>query len=112
MSRVSENEKFLEDLVNSVNRTRIKIITQASDEQIKTIFEIFLNSQSLPYTTKEERIFKKHKNTIKSFLNKQWTIKTLRKYFVKNAAVCASITTLVANKIIDGSVCGILNNGD
>lgn len=113
MSRIDENEEFLDKIVKTSAKTRIKLISKASDEEIKTLFEIFLNSNSLSLTKKEEKSLNKHLKILKTFLNKRWDIKALRNFFLKNASVCSSITAIVLNKILEGNVCGFLvNNGD
>jgi uncharacterized membrane protein YheB (UPF0754 family) len=111
MARIEQNEHFLENLINSSAKKRVKLITDASEEEIKVLFEILINSKTLPYTNKEDKIVKKHK-ILNSFLGKHWEIKSLRKFFIKNFTSCVSLFILVLNKILEGSVCGVLNNGD
>lgn len=111
MSRLYQNQEFLDNIVNFTARQRVKEIKKASEEEIKTLFEIFLNSSSLPLSKSEEKTFKKHLKVLKQFGRKRWTVKLLRTFFITNSKTCAEITSLVLNKVLEGSVCGFLNNG-
>jgi mannose/fructose/N-acetylgalactosamine-specific phosphotransferase system component IIB len=64
---VEDNRIFLTNLVVSNSNVRQKLLKTASEEEIKTIFELLYNINSFPFSVKETRILTKHKRKLRSF---------------------------------------------
>jgi len=61
MARVEANRIFLDSLVVNRGRSQQFIIDRCSVEELKTLYEIVRNINSIPLTTKEERKLRKRK---------------------------------------------------
>jgi len=110
MARVERNREFLARLVVSNKKTRSMLIHSASDDQIKTIFEIIYNINSIPFTAKEQKKLVKYKKFLKSFIKRKWTLNKLRVFFNKEQKIVSILIDGVQSKIVDGVICSILSD--
>jgi len=111
MARVERNREFLSRVVVSNPRIRSMILFTSSEDQLKTVFEILYNINSIPFTKKEEKKLSKHKKFLQSFLKRKWTIKKLRTFFTREQKIIAVLVEAVQSKIVDGVICSILSHG-
>jgi len=110
MARVERHRDFLSRLIVSSKRTRSMLLHTASEDQLKTVFEILYNINSIPFTKKEEKKLVKYKKFLKSFIRKKWTIKKLRNFLTREQKIVALLVDAVQSKIVDGVICSILSD--
>jgi len=111
MARLENNIEFLNNFVVLNLRKKRTEIKKLSEEETKTLFEIFFNINSIPFNTKEEKKLSKYKSVLKSFLKRKWTIKKLKTFFFKQVILVGVLVSLVVSKVSDGVLCSILSNG-
>jgi hypothetical protein len=110
MARVENNREFLTNFVISSSRSRSQLIKAASDEEVKSLFEVCYNINSFPFTKKESRLLFKYRSQLKSFIKRKWKLKQLRAYFIKRQKLLGLVLSVVLSKIVDGTICSLLGN--
>jgi len=110
MARVERNREFLTQVVVSSASSRKKLLNISTDDQVKTLFEVVYNINTIPFTTKEQKKLQKYKKILKSFVKRKWTVKKLRLYFTKQHKLVSILVDAVQSKIVDGVICSILSN--
>jgi len=108
MARFDVNRTFLESFCSRQDRQVKVIVKNCSEEQLKTIAELFLNLDSFVQTKQEKKQFKKSSKTLSSFFKKKWSIKLLRKFFVKNSKLVSFLVITFLAKLIEGIICSEL----
>lgn len=111
MARVYSCKSYLESFLIASGRQRSKIITNASDEEIKCLFEIVLNSVNLKLDKSEEKEFKKCQTLIKSFFRTKWNLFKFRSFVSKHSLKFQILTAWVFNKFMQEEICKVINNG-
>ena len=109
--RVNEHRQFLENLQSHrLSKDRKQILKSASNEQLKTLFEIFENLRNVTLLHEEEKYLCRYKAIILKFFTKTWSLTSFRKYIISYDKVMCIIVTVVLKKIVDSIVCNILAN--
>jgi uncharacterized protein (UPF0276 family) len=110
MARVEKHRNFLSNFIVFTSKSQQKQLISASEEEIKTFFEILYNINSFPFTTKETKSLRKYTGQLKKFLKRKWSVKKLRVYFIKHNKLFSQITCVVLSKIVDETICTLLND--
>lgn len=109
--RFEENRDFLEK-ISKVSQRKIKVILKScSEEEVKTIVELFINIDCFVQTNKEQKPFKRFRKIISKLLNKKWTRVTVRKFLVKHSKLVSILVASFLAKLIEGLICSALNDG-
>lgn len=105
MARFEQNRVFLENFCNRQDRKIKQLLQNASEEEVKTVSELFINIDSFVVTRQEKSRLKKFKKIICSFLKKRWTVVQLKKFFIKHSRLVSIVVVTFLAKFVEGIIC-------
>ena len=94
-TRIEVTKDFVYKLADSTRKERKVLLKNATEEQLKGLFEICLNLQrgNLPMEQVEFRHFKRHKNTINALASKKVPMYKKRKIMNQTDGFLSSVAT-------------------
>lgn len=111
MARYEVHREFLNNLAKSKNPKNV--LNRATDEEIKTLLELFINIDAYISTSAEQDRFKKHKNIIKRIVTTQWSLKRAKIFLLKHSKLVSLLTVSFLAKLLEGLLCSVLlQDGD
>jgi len=109
-NRYEREAKFLNSLVTARKR-RVRLLRQATDEQIKALAEVFINTNELfDSNSKKERLLSKYKKQITTILECK-NVDKLRKLFIRYEAILKPLLCVLLSSLIRSAaetVCGAI----
>ena len=93
--RLEITENFAYKLAESTRKERKELLKNATEEQLKGLFEICLNliSGNLPMDTVEFQRFKRHKNTLTALASKKVPMYKKRRIINQKGGFLSSVAT-------------------
>jgi hypothetical protein len=109
MARIETNKEFLRKIAEETKSEYM--LSRATDEEIKVIFEILINLKLIDWLPNEERLIRRSKLITNQIAKskRKWTVKSLKKLFLKHYKTIVFVLRLLLDKLVDESICAILN---
>jgi hypothetical protein len=112
MERFEENKEFLNSLIYGPKGLRIRTIKSATTEELQSLVEVCINIRSFPTSRKENKELKPTFNYLRTILKrKTYDVDRVKDYFIKNLEYLSLWIKFVLAKVVELSICGLLNNG-
>jgi hypothetical protein len=111
MERFERNKDFLNSLIKGTKIKKINIVMNASEDELRSVIEVALNVRSLPSSTKENKLLSPTIKYLRLFRKTRWTVGLAKKLIIRNLDSLKIWLKFVLAKVIELSVCGLLNNG-
>ena len=101
-TQFDKHSGFLELLVVVDRKIQIKLIKQASDEELEAILDCFVNVE--PYKLKFKNCTKLFQKFQKIFGKKSFTLRKARALFLKNLTFVTSIISVILSEYVNSDV--------
>jgi hypothetical protein len=105
MERIQQNKSFLDNLLKEKGNRLRSLLSRSSEENIKCIVELVINSKHFKFTGKEKRNLTRSKSLLKYFKSKRiLKQKILRRHLIKNLKQVKIFVSLVLPKAYELSL--------
>lgn len=109
MARIETHKEFLETFCNISDKKVKIIIKNCSEDQVKTLVELFLNLDRFIETREDKKKINKFRKVISSLLAKKLSLLAIKRFLYKNSKLVSIIVVTFLTKFVEGILCATLN---